>query len=155
MRKSVVAALFLILLFSGCSMFAHAPDEILKGEKTVCILYNNTDFKAKLVENITTSLKIKGYRVITDRVKRAKFYESANYGALVYMTEYRAWHTPFHAKRFFKKNKFSRNTLFVVTAGDPRREIHKPFDAVTCASRSNLIDPISYEINIKLDRIMK
>jgi hypothetical protein len=155
MRKSFAAALLLILLLSGCSMFANAPGEILKGDKTVCIIYNETVFKTAVVKNITASLEIKGYRVITDRVKRAKFYNSANYGALVYMSELWAWHVPFHAKKFFKYNKFSRNTLFVVTAGDPRREVHKPFDAVTCASRSNLVDSKAYEIGMKLDRILK
>ncbi|MFC1537986.1 hypothetical protein ACFL6H_01055 [Candidatus Latescibacterota bacterium] len=154
MRKFVVVALFLILLLSGCSMFVKAPDEILKGDKTVCILYNETEFKSKLVNNISNYLENKGYRVINDRVKRAKFYNSADYSALVYMAEYRAWHTPFPAKRFFKKNKYSKNTLFVITAGDQRREIHHPFDAVTCASRSNFIDSKSYEINVKLDRIL-
>ncbi|MFC1552662.1 hypothetical protein ACFL6P_08900 [Candidatus Latescibacterota bacterium] len=155
MKKSFAAALILLLLLSGCSMFANTPDEILKGDDIVCIIYNETAFKTAVVKNMSQSLEIKGYRVVTDRVKNAKFYNSANYGALVYMCEYMAWHVPFHAKRFFKKNKFSRNTLFFVTAGDPRREIHKPFDAVTCASRSNLIDSMAYEIGVKLDRILK
>ncbi|MFC1490886.1 hypothetical protein ACFL6K_06715 [Candidatus Latescibacterota bacterium] len=155
MRKSVIAASLLILVFSGCSMFAKAPVEIVKGEKVVCIIYNETEFKTALVKNVTTSLEINGYRVITDRVKNAKFYKSADFGAVVYMAEYWAWHTPFHAKRFLKKNKSSENTLFVVTAGDLRREIHRPFDAITCASRSNLVDTKAYEIGMKLDRIFK
>ena len=136
-------------------MFVKAPEEILKGEDIVCIIHNETVFKTALVEKITASLETKGYRVITDRVRHAKYYESADYAALVYMCEYWAWHTPFHAKKFFEKNKYSRNTLFVVTGGDPSREIHTPFDAVTCASRSNLVDSKAYEITVKLDRIFK
>ena len=155
MRKSIIATLLLILILSGCSMFANAPDEILKGDKTVCIIFNETAFKTALVKNMTASIETRGCRVVTDRVKRAKYYNSADYGALVYMAEHQVWHVPFHTKRFFKHNKFSRNTLFVITAGDPSREIHKPFDAVTCASRSNLVESKAYEIGVKLDRILK
>lgn len=155
MRKTVLAVLFSVFLFSGCSMFVNGPDEILKGDKIVCILYNQTDFKTALVKSITTSLEKNDFRVITDKVRHAKFYDSADYGAVVYMSEYWAWHTPFHAKRFFKKNQFSQNTLFVITSGNPDIEVHKPFDAVTCASRSNLVGSKSYEITERLKSILE
>ena len=153
--KYIVSAFVLILLFSSCSVFVSAPEQIAKGDDTICILYNETRFKVELVNNITAHNVNKGCRIVTDVVKRAKFYNSADYAALVYMAEYWSWHTPWHAKRFFERNKYSRNTLFVVTSGDPDVEIHKPFDAVTSASSPKLVGPVARAINEKLDRILK
>jgi len=70
------------------------------------------------------------------------------------MAEYWVWHTPWHAKRYYEKNKTARNTIFVVTAGDPDVTIKKPFDAVTDVSRSNEVERVSGEILKKLDKIL-
>ncbi len=56
--------------------------------------------------------------VVTDRIKRANLYRSSDYGAVVYMAEYWAWHIPWHAKKYYYKNNASQNIVFVITSGD-------------------------------------
>jgi len=73
----------------------------------------------------------------------------------VYMAELWAWHTPWHAKKYFRKNKEAGNMVFVITSGDPDVVITKPFDAVTTASKPNKVGPVTQEILAKLERILK
>ncbi len=153
--KITLFMLSIIIFVSGCSMFVSGPETMVKGDKTICILFNESRFKNEIVDNIKNEFERDGYRVITDHLKRRKYYKSSDYGAVVYMAEYWAWHTPIHAKRFFEENKQSQNTLFLVTSGDPNVEIHKPFDAVTSASSPDKFESVSNEIIEKLNRILK
>ena len=154
-RNHFTPVFALVLLFTGCSIYATLPDRDVKGEKVVCILHNDTRFKTEVVENVSNSLAGKGYRVITGRVKQAKFFNPADYGAVVYMAELWAWHTPWHAVRYFKKHNEARNIIFVITSGDPDVVISDPFDAVTSASNPGKVNLVSKEIIDRLDTILK
>ena len=154
MIKRPVYVLALVFLFTGCSIFVKAPVQEVKGDDVVCILFNDRRLKTEVVGNLRESLSKKVYKVVTDNVKRAKYYRSSDYGAVVYMTEYWAWHTPWHAKRYHKKNNMAQNTVFVVTSGDPDVTIKEPFDAVTSVSKLNEVERVSKEIIEKLDSIL-
>lgn len=155
MFNYLFSTLIFIVVVNGCSVFVKTPEQTEKGKRVVCILYNATGFKTDVVELVSQSLTGKGCQVVSDDVNRAKYYSSSDYGAVVYMAEYWAWHIPRHAVKYFSRNKNSRNTLFVVTSGDPDVIITKPFDAVTSASNSDRVDPVSREIIEKLGRILK
>ena len=71
------------------------------------------------------------------------------------MTELWAWHTPWHAVRYFKKHAEARNIIFVITSGDPDVVIKEPFDAVTSASNPGKVTVVSKEIIDRLDAILK
>ena len=136
----------LALLFTGCSIYTVLPNRDVKGEKVVCILHNDTRFKTEVVKTVSNSLVGKGYSVVTGRVKNAKFINPADYGAMVYMTELWAWHTPWHSVRYFNKHDGARNIIFVITSGDP--------DAVTSASNPEKIPALSKEIIDRLGTIL-
>ena len=119
------------------------------------ILYKKSDFKEQVIANIESSLSKNGFAVIKDSSKKAGQYRSSDFAAVVFMAEYQMWHTPNSAKKYFERNKDSRNTLFVVTSGNPHVKIKKPFDAVTTASKKDRIQPVSGEITEKLLRIIK
>ncbi|MBT4485809.1 MAG: hypothetical protein HOC71_19240 [Candidatus Latescibacteria bacterium] len=89
------------LLFTGCSIYAVRPNREVKGENVVCILHNDTRFKTEVVKTVSNSLAGKGCSVVTGRIKQADFFNPADYGAVVYMTELWAWHTPWHSVRYF------------------------------------------------------
>ena len=91
--------------------------------------------------------------MITNKRKLSKYYKSDDYLAVVYMVEYWAWHTPWNAVRYFKKNNRDKNIIFVITSGDPDVVIKEPFDAVTSASKSDQVERVSKEIITKLEKI--
>ncbi len=144
-----------VCLSAGCSMFVSRPKEITTGDDVVCILYKPGDFKDGLTQRLTDELVNRNYTVVTDNVKRAKFYHAADFAAVVYMAEYWAWHTPWHAKNYFTNNGKSGNILFVVTAGDPDVEIDRPFDAVTCTSKKSELETVYGETIARLNEILE
>ena len=155
MAKQLVPILALALLTTGCSIFVKRPVQEITGDNVVCILFKDKPFKTEVVNKVSKSLTMKGYRVITDRINRAKYYDNANYAAVVYIAEYWAWHIPLHAKRYYRKNNMAQNTVFVITSGDPDVVIQKPFDAVTSASSTDNVDRVSQVIIERLDAILK
>ncbi len=125
MVKQIVLLLTLMLIVTGCSMLAKKPVRQLKGNNVICILHENSRFKAEVIKNISHSLYEKGFKVITKKRKLSKYYNSDDYLAVVYMVEYWAWHTPWNAVRYFKKNNRNNNIVFVITSADPDVVIKK------------------------------
>jgi len=156
-RHHLLLSLLLITLtLSSCSMFARAPQQpVAKGRDTVLILFNSTGFREAVVANVVRELKAAKLNVVMDNTKRAKFYAAADYAAVVHISEYWAWHVPYHAKRYFKRNSKADNIVFAVTSGDPNVTITKPFDAVTGASKKDGVGKFSAEIMGKLTAAMK
>lgn len=154
-NKRCIYVLSLLLFFSGCSVYSTQPETKIKGEKVVCILRDETKFKTGVVENVSNYLAGKGCRVVTGRAKQAKFFNPADYGAVVYMAELWAWHTPWHAVRYYKKHNDTLNIIFVITSGDPDVVIKEPFNAVTSASNPGKVNVVSKEIIYRLDAILK
>jgi len=154
MVKKFFSTFVLTLLLAGCSIFVKAPIQEVKGKNVVFIFFNDRSFKTEVVKKVSQSLTAKGYRVVTDKVKQARYYNSADYGAVVYMAELWAWHTPLHAKKYHKKNNTAQNTVFVITSGDPDVVIKEPFDAVTSASKPEEAERVAREIMEKLDNIL-
>ena len=126
----------LAVLLAGCSLFVTPPAQEItrnevkshevQGNRIVCIIFKDSRFKSDVVERLIGSLTARGYNVVTDDVKRAKFYKPSDYDAIVYMADYWAWHVPWHAKNYYRNNNKSSNIIFVVTAGDPDVKIHRP-----------------------------
>jgi len=156
MTKQILTAIALVLFFAGCSIFGlcKPPVQEIKGDNVVCFLFKTGTFKSEVVEKVTQFLTEKDLRVVTDTVKNAKYYNASDYGAVIYIAEYWAWHTPRHAKRYFNRNKGSENIIFVITSGDPDVTIKKPFDAVTSASKPDRVETVSQEIIERLSRIL-
>ena len=154
MVKKFFPIFVLAFLLAGCSIFVKTPIQEVQGKNAVFILFNDTSFKTEVVEKVSQSLTAKGYRVVTDNVKQARYYNSADYGAVVYMAELWVMHTPWHAKKFHKMNNTVRNTVFVITSGDPDVVIKEPFEAVTSASEPGERERVSREIMEKLDNIL-
>jgi len=151
-----MAALALVLLADGaCSMFATAPKDVPRGKDVVVILYDSTDFRDAVVENVTGELEALNFRVVIDKTRRAKFYKAADYAAVIHISEYWVWHVPLHAKRYYYNNNRAENIVFVVTSGDPDVKITKPFDAVTGASRKENVARFSREIMEKLKAVLQ
>ena len=132
-----------------------SPVQELKGDNVVCILFNDRKFKTEVVDKISKSLKETGYEIVTDRVKRSKYYNASDYCAVVYMTELWAWHTPWHAVKYYRKNNRALNIVFVITSADPDVIIKEPFDAVTSPSKHMEVDRVSRVITERLSRIIK
>ena len=157
MIKQILTAISLVLLIAGCSILGlrKPPVQEVKGDNVVCFLYKTGTFKSDVVKNVTQFLTGKDLRIVTDIVKNAKYYNATDYGAVIYMAEYWAWHTPWHTKKYFNINKGSDNIIFVITSGDPDVTIKKPFDAVTSASKPDRVEPVSQEIIERLDHIVR
>ena len=156
MLNYLVSVIVFVVLISGCA----APGKMVsvekvKGDNVICILFKESRFKDRIVDNLTKSLSGKGYKVITDRREKAKYYKSSDYGAVVYMTDYWAWHTPWNAKRYYRNNNEADNIVFVITSGDPKVTIQKPFDAVTSASNTDSLERVTREITGRLDNILR
>ena len=132
-----------------------SPVQEIKGDNVVCILFNDRKFKTEVVDKISKSLKESGYEIVTDRVKRSKYYNASDYGAVVYMAELWAWHTPWHAVKYYRKNNRAQNIVFVITSGDPHVIIKEPFDAVTSPSRHMEVDRVSQKITERLSMIIR
>ena len=154
-KKLVFLAWIIIPVIAGCSMFRAAPVQEVKGKKIVLVLYNENAFKNEVTGKLNEALAGKGYKVVTGNYKLTKHYNSSDYGAVVYMAELWAWHTPWHAKKYFRKNKESGNMVFVITSGNPKVKITKPFDAVTTASKSEKVEPVTQEILARLENILR
>ena len=155
MKKTLICILVVVLILPGCSAFVRPPENMVKGRDIVCILYNETKFKKAVVENITSFIRSKGLKVTTDRVKRAKYYRTSDYTAVVYFAEYWQWHVPWHTKRYYRNNDTPDNVVFMITSGDPDVQIHDPFDAVTSASNPDSIERVSREVINKLTPVLQ
>jgi hypothetical protein len=157
MRNIILLCIISALIFTlaGCGG-KPAPEKLaVKGKKTVCILSGDKRFKNEVIAKVTQSLETKGYTVVRDETGKSKHYPAAEYGAVVYVAEYWAWHTPRHAVRYFNRNGKSSNIVFMVTSGDPDVTIKEPFDAVTSASSPKNVDKTAGEILVKLEGILK
>ena len=86
-------------------------------------------------------------------MKQAKYFSAADFAAVVYMAELWAWHTPWHAKKYYREQNEADTIIFVITSGDPNITIEKPFDAVTSASASGKVEPVVGEIMDRLGSI--
>lgn len=143
------------MLIAGCSALKPvAPISGERGEKIICILFNDTRFKTEVTGKLTAALSKKGYRVVTGSVQQAKYCNHGDFGAVVYMAELWALHTPWHTKRYFRRHDKAANIIFVITS-NANVTIEKPFDAVTSASTPDRIEPVTNEILARLDRILK
>jgi hypothetical protein len=151
----VIAAILFAISISGCSVFVAAPEKVETGRNVVCILYNETIFKTEVVKTVSAYLESSGYRVVTDRTKRAKFYPAAKFGAVVYMAEYWMWHVPFHQKSYYADNDKASNIVFVTTAGDPDVRITRPFDAITSVSKKSEVGRVSKDILSRMEPMLK
>ncbi|MCE5248971.1 hypothetical protein LLG96_01995 [bacterium] len=156
MKRNMLTGFVLLacVLAAGCAAFKPSPVQDIKGKNVVCILFKDTRFKTEVVGKVTGELAPKGCRVVTGLVGQAKYYKPADYGAVVYMTEYWMRHTPWHAKRYYKRYKQPENVIFVITSGDPDIVVKKPFDAVTSASKPDRVESVAREIITRLDRIL-
>jgi hypothetical protein len=154
MKKILFLFLLAVFTFSliNCGGKPSPSGLAQKGSKVVCILFNEKRFKTEVVKKVSQSLAEKGYTVVNDRQKYASYYSSADYAAVVYMSEYWAWHTPRDAVSYYKKNNRAGNIIMVITSGNPHITIKKPFDAITSASKVKEVDRVSQEI---LNRIGK
>jgi hypothetical protein len=156
MEKKLLGVLLTCFLFIQC-----APQKTIvteqkpKGKNVVCILYKPTAFKDSVIEKITKSLSEKNIIVVKENLKDSKYCKSSDYGAVIYMQEYHAWHVPKTAIKFHKRNYESKNTIFLITAGDPKLKIKSPFDAITCPSKKKNIDSVSEEIILRINNILK
>ena len=165
MIKSYYYVFLLAVFLTGCSMFVkpsvqkitrnEVKSHEVQGNRVVCILFKDSRFKSEVVELLTNSLIARDYTVITDDVKMAKFYKSSDYGAIVYMADYWAWHVPWHAKNYYRKNNEASNIIFVVTSGGPDVEIHRPFDAITSVSKPNEVERVSQSAMERLDSVLR
>ena len=154
-KKLVFMVWFIIPVIAGCSVFSSAPVREVKGDDVVLMLYKNKRFKKGVISKLTEALAEKGSKIITGSVKQAQHYKASDYGAVVYMAEFWVWHTPWHAKKYYRNNKEAGNMVFVITSGDPNVVITKPFDAVTSASRPDKVGPVTQEILAKLEAILR
>ncbi len=155
MRYFLISAASAILILTGCGG-KPTPDKLaIKGKDTVCILSKSKPFKNDVITRIVATLETNGLRVVRDDTGRAEYFRAADYGAVVYIAEYWAWHTPRHAILYFERNGQAANIVFVVTSGDPDVTIRRPFDAITSASSSKNVDRVSEEILGRLDGILK
>ena len=153
MKKKLIIAIIALIVIAGCAAVKTMRED--KGEKVVCVLFNDTRFKTEVAGKLTMQLAKKGYRVTTGSVKQAKYFNTVDYAAVVYMTELWAWHTPWHAKKYLRRHNEADNLVFVITSGDPDVTITKPFDAVTSASSPKKVEPVVLEIMGKLRGMLK
>jgi hypothetical protein len=152
---ALAVAAILIAISAGCSPYVSPSAKNQEGIKTVCILYNETAFKNRVVEAVKEKLSGEGFTVVTDRVGNSSSYPAAHYGAVVYMAEYQVWHVPLHQKRYFNTNNHAANIIFVTTSGDPNMRITKPFDAITSASTDARIQPVTQALLDRLGVILR
>ena len=145
-----------LLFFTSCAPKAVETLKEIRpcGDNVICILAEESEFKTEIISRLTQSLSDHGFIVITDKRNHAHNYNPRGYAAIVYMTEYWAWHTPWHAKRYYSKHHQPSNVIFVVTSGDPKVTIKKPFDAVTSASEKGNIERVYTDIMVRPERII-
>jgi hypothetical protein len=155
MQIRVIVTIVLVIFVSGCSVFISAPEKIETGKNVVCILYNDSTFKTEVVKTVSAYLESSGYRVVTDRTKRAKFYPASKFGAVIYIAEYWMWHVPYHQKSYYNENNKASNIVFVTTAGDPDVWITKPFDAITSVSKKSEVGRVSKDILSRMEPMFR
>jgi hypothetical protein len=148
------AALTLILTFTGCGQKPIPANRDVKGKNVVVVLSKDKRFKQEVITQVTAALEGKGIRVLRDGAGSSGSYRAADYGAVVYFTEFWMWHTPLNAKRYYHHNDEVPNIVFVITSGDPHVKIRKPFDAVTSASTPKEVERVSKEILARLEKIL-
>lgn len=148
MKNNLIMLFFMFFLAAGCSTGKSIRNEanVPAGKDTVVILYKQSKFKDTVIGKIENSLKEKDIEVAADNVRNAGNYSSSDYRAVIFMTDYQAWHVPMNARKYFKRNNSAPNIIFFITAGDPDLKIKKPFDAVTCSSRESEADRVASEI---------
>jgi hypothetical protein len=144
----------LVFVFSGCGRKPIPANKGIAGKNVVVILSSDKRFKQEVVTRVAASLEGKNIRVVLDNIDAADAYRAADYGAVVYFTEFWMWHTPSDAKRYFHRNGDASNIVFMVTSGNPHVKIKKPFDAVTSASSQKQVDRVANEIIARLDAIL-
>ena len=151
---AVLAALVLASAFAGCGRKPILANRDITGKNVVVILSTDKRFKDEVIARVTPALEKKGVRVVKDAREASGAYRAADYGAVVYFAEYWMWHTPFNAKNYFHSNGDAANIVFMITSGDPKNTIKKPFDAVTSASSPKEVDRVTKEILARLETIL-
>ena len=151
---AVLACAALAVSLSGCGQKPVAANRGVTGKNVVVILSSDKRFKQEVITKVAAALEGKGVRVVRDAAGTSGGYRAADYGAVVYFTEFWMWHTPFDAKRYFHRNGDASNIVFMITSGDPHVKIKKPFDAVTSASSPKEVDRVAKEIIDRLERIL-
>ena len=155
MRIPLLVAATALLAFAGCVCKPMPERFATGGPNTVCILSGDSAFKKEVAAKVAATLEAKGRTVIRDKVKNAGRCRAADFGGVVYITEYRFGHTPRHAARYFQRNGEAPNIVFVITAGDSVLKMKIPFDAVTSASKMDDTDRVADEVVRRLDAAME
>lgn len=153
--RAFAALALTVLIFAGC-VCKPSPGNFVPGDaNTVCILSTDKPFKNEVAGKVAAALETEGRTVIRDTLENAGRYRAADFGAVVYIAEYQMWHTPRHAVRYFDQNGQARNIVFVITTGNARLKVKKPFDAVTSASTKGNTGRVASEVMTRLDAVMK
>ena len=139
----------------NCSKTVPKPENIRTGDDVIMILCTETPFKREVTNKISEEFTGRGYTVTTGMIRNAQYYPPDSLAAIVYMTEYKYWHVPLGAKRFYNRTKDAGNIVFFITSSDPEKKISKPFDAVSTASMRKCIDPASAELISRLEGVLR
>lgn len=142
-------------LILSCSMSMPKPENIRTGDDVIMIFHTQTAFKKEVTDKVSAALTDSGYTVATDMIRNAQYYPPDSLAAIVYMAEYKYWHVPLSAKRFYKRTKDADNIVFFITSSDPEKKISKPFDAVSAASMKKCIDPAADELLARLEQVLR
>lgn len=155
--KCRAACSLLILMAAGCSVINFSkplPMQETRGDNVVCVIMNDKRFKHDLAETLKYTLEVDGYTVIKIDRKYSELCNPADYAAVVYMAEYRFWHVPGDAKKYYRRSRVENNVIFVITAANSERKVTEPFDAITTASQSWKLHGVSLELLTRLNRIL-
>ena len=156
MKRLLYTIILLCPIFLlSCSMSLPKPDDIRTGDDVIMILHTQTAFKKEVTEKVSAELTGRGYTVATGMIRNAQYYPPDSLAAIVYMAEYKYWHVPLSAKRFYKRTKDADNIVYFITSSDPEKKISRPFDAVSAASMQKCIDPAASELLARLERILR
>ena len=154
MKNKLFMFFLTFLIIAGCSSEKRiSKTGVTTVKDTVAILFKQSKFKSAVIDNVEKSLKEKNIKFIRDDVKNSGKYNASDYRAVIFMTDYHAWHTPFNAKKYFHRNGDASNIIFFITSGDPKVKIKKPFDAVTSASTGPEIVRVSSEIITRIESL--
>ena len=114
MRKFPALLWILVVLGAGCAAQRPTVGEP-KGPKTVVFLTDGAAFRDDVLAHVGHWLRDSGYKVVSAGSRAAKHFDAESYGAVVYVAEYRVWHTPRHAIRYWKRNDRAGNIVFFFT----------------------------------------
>lgn len=151
MPRYLIPAVMALFLGGWQAGMAAEPD----GAQTVCLLFNETGFKEKLALAMTDSLTARGYSVVSGRTGDAASFRPADFLAVVYMAEYRAFHAPGNQQDYSRSNPEARNIVFVTTSLSQSARKDNPLDAVTGASKEADIPAMSGAVLERLDKILR